>query len=412
MYFTRLVVRCQRRTRDCDFQLLSITLFYECNVAFHISMQLTRCVAIIILRLLGSMVAASCEGSITVAKWGSIEGRSIEKYTLKNKSGQEVDIVTYGATITSVRTPDKHGNIADVVLGFDNIEGYLSKDNPYFGATVGRVANRIGGAEFVLNGTIYRLAKNSGKNSLHGGFKGWNSKIWNATIQGDRLVLSLLSEDGDEGYPGAAIASITFQLTTDGELRIEMKAFVTKPTPVNLTNHSYFNLAGHNTNSSELYKHRFTLNADRWTVTDTESIPTGEIRPVEGSLMDLRNSTTLGDVIDKLPAGGYDYNFCVTNANSNEKNLVAKVEHPASGRRLEVFSNQPGVQFYTANFLPAPGTAGVQGKNGSAYFKHAAFCLETQNYPDAVNHENFPNSILEPGQIYLHTVVYKFGVVA
>nr|XP_034187017.1 aldose 1-epimerase-like isoform X3 [Osmia lignaria] len=451
MYFTRLVVRCQRRTRDCDFQLFSITLFYECNVAFHISMQLTRCVAIIILRLLGSMVAASCEGSITVAKWGSIEGRSIEKYTLKNKSGQEVDIVTYGATITSVRTPDKHGNIADVVLGYDNIEGYLSKDNPYFGATVGRVANRIGGAEFVLNGKIYRLAKNAGENSLHGGFKGWNSKIWNATIQGDRLVLSLLSEDGDEGYPGAAIASVTFQLTTDGEFRIEMKAFVTKPTPVNLTNHSYFNLAGHvrkhaclsvslpscqifnrrtknfidtrthyflivisfqNTNSSELHKHRFTLNADRWTVTDAESIPTGEIRSVEGSLMDLRNSTTLGDVIDKLPAGGYDYNFCVTNANSNEKNLVAKVEHPTSGRRLEVFSNQPGVQFYTANFLPAPGTVGVQGKNGSAYFKHAAFCLETQNYPDAVHHENFPNSILEPGQIYLHTVVYKFGVVA
>lgn len=359
------------------------------------------------------IMQVSSETSIAAEKWGYIDGRTIEKYTLKNKSGQEVDIITYGATITSVRTPDKYANIADVVLGFDNVEGYASKNNPYFGATVGRVANRIGGAEFLLNGRAYRLAKNAGRNSLHGGFKGWSSKIWNATIQDDRLVLSLLSEDGDEGYPGAAIASVTFQLTADGELCIEMKVFVTKSTPVNLTNHSYFNLAGHNTNSSELYKHRFMLNADRWTVTDAESVPTGEVQPVDNTPMDLRNSTTLQDVINKLPTGGYDYNFCVTiNDTSNQRNLVAKVLHPSSGRYLEVFSNQPGVQFYTANFLPEPGTEGIRGKNSTTYFKHGAFCLETQNYPDAVHHENFPNSILEPGQIYHHTVTYKFGVLA
>lgn len=377
-------------------------------------MRLTRCIVIMALRLLGSIMNANAEESIIVSNWGSIDGRSIEKYTLRNKLCQEVDIVTYGATITSIRTPDKHGNVADVVLGYDNVEGYASKSNPYFGATIGRVANRIGGAEFLLNGEKYRLAKNAGRNSLHGGFKGWSSKIWNATIEDDRLVLALLSEDGDEGYPGAAIASVSFRLTSDGELRIEMKVFVSKRTPVNLTNHSYFNLAGHNGNSTELYEHRFALNADRWTVTDSESIPTGEIRPVDGTLMDLRNTTRLADVIDRLPNKGYDHNFCLTpNVTYDHEHLVATVSHPTSGRYLEVFSNQPGVQFYTANFLPEPGSnTGIRGKNASAYFKHGAFCLETQNYPDAVNHVNFPNSILAPGQLYRHTVTYKFRVVA
>ncbi|KOC68795.1 Aldose 1-epimerase, partial [Habropoda laboriosa] len=360
-----------------------------------------------------SIMDVNGEELITVAKWGSIDGRSVEKYTLKNKAGQEVDIITYGATITSFRTPDKLGNIADVVLGFDNIEGYLSWDKLYFGSTIGRVANRIRNAEFTLNGEKYHLAKNVGEFILHGGCKGWSMKIWNATVESNRLVLSLLSEDGDQGFPGAANASVIFQLTTDGELCMEIKVSVTKATPINLTNHAYFNLAGHNGNATELYKHRFMLNADRWTITDTDNIPTGEIRSVVDTVMDLRNSTTLGDVIDKVPAGGYDSNFCVTASDTaNEKNLVARVLHPPSGRYLEVFSNQPGVQFYTSNCLPERNKVGIQGKNGSTYFKHAAFCLETQNYPDAVNHENFPNSILEPGQIYHHIVIYKFGVVA
>lgn len=361
-----------------------------------------------------SIMDSDGEQLISVVKWGSINGQSVEKYTLKNKLGQEVDIVTYGATITSIRTPDKHGKIADIVLGFDNVEDYSSTTyNPYFGATIGRVTNRIKNGEFILNGKKYHLAKNVGQNTLHGGFKGWNSKIWNAAIQCNQLVLSLLSEDGDEGFPGDAIASVIFQLTTDGELRIEMKVFVTKATPINLTNHSYFNLAGHDGNARELYKHQFTLNADCWTVTDAESIPTGEIRSVLDTVMDLRNSITLGDVIDKVPGGGYDHNFCLKlNDTTNETNLVARVLHPTTGRYLQVFSNQPGVQFYTANFLPERDSVSIQGKNGTAYFKHGAFCLETQNYPDAVNHENFPNSILEPGQVYYHIVIYKFGVVA
>ncbi|KZC08668.1 PREDICTED: aldose 1-epimerase-like isoform X2 [Dufourea novaeangliae] len=347
---------------------------------------------------------------VTVVQWGSINGQSIEKYTLRNKAGQEVDIITYGAAITSVRTPDKQGNTADVVLGFDNVEGYKSASNPYFGATIGRVANRIGKAEFTLDGKKYCLGKNVGGNSLHGGFKGWSSKIWNARIRNEWLVLSLLSEDGDEGYPGAAIVSASFKLTSDGELHIDMKVFVTKPSPINLTNHSYFNLAGHETNATELYKHEFVLNADRWTVTDAESIPTGEIRLVKDSIMDLRNTTSLKDVIDKVPGGGFDHNFCLTMNNSeNENKFVARVLHPPSGRYLEVYSNQPGVQFYTSNFFPVQGGTGIRGKNGAEYFKHGAFCLETQNYPDAVNHKNFPNPILEPGEIYCHTVIYKFG---
>ncbi|XP_053971478.1 galactose mutarotase-like isoform X2 [Hylaeus volcanicus] len=357
-----------------------------------------------------SFMDSSCEKLITVTEWGSIDGVTIKKYTLKNDAGQEVDVVTYGATITSIRTPDKQGRITDIVLGFDNVEEYSSSTNPYFGATVGRVANRIGKAAFTLNGKKYSLAKNAGENTLHGGFNGWSSKIWNSTIENNSLVLSLISEDGDEGFPGVAAASVSFKLTADGELRIDMKVVVTKPTPINLTNHSYFNLAGHESNATELYKHKITLNADRWTVTDTESIPTGEIRSVENTVMDLRNLTTLGDVIDKVPGGGYDYNFCLPTETANEKQFVARVVHPTSGRYLEVYSNQPGVQFYTANFLPERDGIGIQGKNGTKYFKHGALCLETQNYPDAVNHENFPNSIVEPGQTYHHIVIYKLGI--
>ncbi|KAL6430798.1 hypothetical protein ACFW04_006963 [Cataglyphis niger] len=301
-------------------------------------------------------------------KWGFVNGQEIVKYTLTNSNNQEVDVVTYGATITAIRTPDKEGNIADVVLGFDNVEEYQSSNNPYFGATIGRVANRISKATFVVDGQQYQVSKNIGENSLHGGTHGWSSKVWNASIDHDRVIMTLISPNEDEGYPGRT------------------------------------------TNAEELYKHVFTLNADHWTVTDSESIPTGEIRPVENSVMDLRNVTVLGDVIDKVPGGGYDYNFCLSEHDYEKRNLVAKVLHPDSGRSLEVYSNQPGVQLYTSNFLPERNNTGILGKDGVRYFKHAAFCLETQNYPDAVNHENFPNSILRPGAKYNHIVIYKFGV--
>jgi len=356
-------------------------------------------------------MAATMQGSVTTTSWGSVNGREVKKFTLRNGACQEVDVVTYGATVTAIRTPDREGNIADVVLGFDNIEGYQSPSNPYFGATVGRVANRIGKATFVIDGQRYRVSKNIGEDSLHGGTHGWSWKMWDATVDRDRVVMTLVSPDGDEGYPGSVTATVIFQLNDDGELRIEMKAKSERATPINLTNHGYFNLAGHSTNAEEVYKHVFTLNADRWTVTDSGSIPTGEIRSVENSVMDLRTPTTLGDVIDEVPGGGYDYNFCLPEPHDRRKtSFVAKVLHPASGRRLEVYSNQPGVQLYTSNSIPERNETGISGKDGAQYFKHAAFCLETQNYPDAVNHKNFPNSVLRPGDIYNHIVVYKFGV--
>ncbi|XP_043677375.1 galactose mutarotase isoform X2 [Vespula pensylvanica] len=369
-------------------------------------------IILLLVQLIGLGMTECKSSLITAQNWGSINGRVIEQYTLKNEAGQEVDIITYGATITSIRIPDKHGNIDDILLGFDNISGYLSSDNPYFGATVGRVANRIAKGRFVIDGKKYQVSRNIGENSLHGGTKGWSFKVWNATIENGSVVMTLLSEDGDEGFPGAVIASATFRLSNDGELFIEMKSFTSKPTPINLTNHAYFNLAGHGTNAEELYKHRIVLNADRWTVTDSDSIPTGEIRSVKDSIMDLRKPTVLGDVIDKVPGGGYDYNFCLPEKSSkvNENRFVAEVEHVGSGRYMTVHSNQPGVQLYTANFLPATNATGILGKDGKRYFRHGALCLETQNYPDAVNHANFPNSILRPGQLYLHTVCYKFGV--
>ncbi|XP_015115177.1 aldose 1-epimerase isoform X2 [Diachasma alloeum] len=356
-------------------------------------------------------MAQTQASEITMKSWGTVDGKEVKMFTLKNQNHQEVDILNYGATIRAVRTPDKKGKVADVVLGFDNIEGYLKADNPYFGATVGRVANRIGKGRFLLDGVEINVSKNIPPNTLHGGFKGWNSKIWESTIRGDELVMTLLSEDGDEGFPGAVIATTVFKLDNNGTLSIVMKACVTKATPINLTNHSYFNLAGHATNASELYKHSIMLNADRWTVTDADSIPTGEIRTVANSIMDLQTRKILGDVINKVPGGGYDYNFCLVNGEKNrDSKLVAKVDHPASGRTLEVHTNQPGVQFYTANFLPEANASGISGKEGKSYFKHGAFCLETQNYPDAVNHANFPNSIVRPGDLYYHTVEYKFGV--
>ncbi|XP_018310498.1 aldose 1-epimerase isoform X3 [Mycetomoellerius zeteki] len=353
-------------------------------------------------------MAAIARGSITSTTWGSVNGQEIKKFTLRNEACQEVEVITYGAAVTNIRTPDRKGNIADVVLGFDNIEGYLSSNNPYFGATVGRVANRIGNATFVVDGQRYNVSKNTGENSLHGGIRGWSFKVWDATIQDNSVVMTLVSPDGDEGYPGSVTAIASFQLTNDGELRIEMKAQSKKATPINLTNHGYFNLAGHATNAAELYKHVITMNADRWTVTDSESIPTGEIRSVANSIMDLRNPTKLGNVIDKVPGGGYDSNFCLPEScNDGKVNFVAKVVHPSSRRRLEVYSNQPGVQLYTTNSAPENG---IVGKDGAKYFRHAAFCLETQNYPDAVNHKNFPNSVLRSGDTYNHVVVYKFGV--
>lgn len=304
---------------------------------------------------------------------------------------------------------------------------YLADNNPYFGAVVGRVANRIAGARFSLNGKNYELSANRPPNHLHGGNRGFDKVIilnffllinlfffkviWNSSIQGDKLVLTYLSVDGEEGYPGDVLVTAIYSLSADNKLTLEMKAVATKPTPVNLTNHSYFNLAGEEKLTKEgLYEHLLSINADRYTVTDGNSIPTGELAPVGGTLWDLRIPRQLGDVIPLMSGGGYDHNFCIT---SNEGlTFVARVVHPQSARTLEVYSNQPGVQFYTSNYFPKdtsndpPGQLNgkfkipktkqtifflvVQkpliGRRGRQYFTHAAFCLETQNFPDAINH--------------------------
>ncbi|XP_043290136.1 galactose mutarotase-like isoform X2 [Venturia canescens] len=350
---------------------------------------------------------------VTMKPWGMLDGKQVEMFTMKNSKNQEVELLNYGATIRSFRTPDKDGKIEDVVLGFDNIEEYLASENLCFGATIGRVANRIRNGRFTLDGVEYNTGKNRITYTLHGGMKGWGSKVWTAKIVDNTVVMTLFSPDGDEGFPGDATATAIFSLDDEGKFTLEMKANVTKASPINLTNHVYFNIAGHGKNATELYKQTVMINADRWTVVDEENIPIGELKSVANTVMDLRNPVVLGDVINKVPGGGYDNNFCLPNDNAEKKmTLVSKVKHPDSGRYLEIHSNQPGVQFYTALFLPEDGTPGLKGKDGQAYFRHGSMCLETQNYPDAVNHPNFPDSILRPGQEYHHTVTYKFGVEA
>ncbi|CAB3368814.1 Hypothetical predicted protein [Cloeon dipterum] len=332
----------------------------------------------------------------------------VKRFTLKNSNNVSVQIITYGATITTINIPDKNGTLADVNLGFDDMNGYLLSTNPYFGAVVGRVANRIKGARFSIKGQQHNVAANRGENHLHGGIKGFDKKIWAANVEGSKVTFSYLSKDGEEGYPGDLLVNATYSLSEDNELVLEMKATCTKPTPVNLTNHAYFNLAGHNEGAKEIYEHELMLSADSYTPA-VDAIPTGEIVPVKGTPFDLQTPKLLKNAIPETPENGYDNNFCVIQKNSdNGLNLVGRALHPKSGRVMEVFTNQPGVQLYTANFVPQDDS--LPGKGGCFYKKHGAFCLETQNYPNAVNQANFPNSVLLPGHAYIHTALYKFSV--
>ncbi|XP_060528094.1 galactose mutarotase-like isoform X2 [Cylas formicarius] len=334
------------------------------------------------------------------------ERKTIKRFTWTNSQNVSVQVITYGGTITTLKIPDKHKKVEDVVMGFDDLNGYQSDMNAYFGCTVGRVCNRIANGKMTLDGKDYTLATNNGANHLHGGIQGFDKVVWDSYVRGNKVFLTYHSKDMEEGYPGDLIATVSFELTKNNEFLVDYKAVVTKPSPVNLTNHSYFNLAGHGKGSEELYKHQFTVNADRITEVDSTGIPTGNLPPVSGTVFDLRVPKTLGDVINKVPnAKGYDHNFCVTKASSQELAFVAKAHHPPSGRVMEVYSNQPGVQFYTGNFLPETDVS--QGK-GAVYKKHGAFCFETQIYPDAINHPNFPKVVLYPGEEYHHSTVFKF----
>lgn len=351
--------------------------------------------------------AAVESGSLNKMIFGKTpDGTPVELYVLKN--GQiTVKVMTYGAIITEIDTPDRNGKEGDVVLGFDSLEGYLGK-HPYFGATVGRVANRIAKGKFTLNGQEYTLAVNDGPNTLHGGLKGFDKVIWKAEPisrpDGPSIKLTRRSPDGEEGYPGNLDVSVQFTVTEQNELKIEYTATTDKATPINLSNHSYFNLAGRTT--EPVLGHELMLSADHYTPVDETLIPTGEIAPVAGTPLDFTKPTDIGARIKELKGEptGYDHNF-VLNSGGKSLALAVRVYEPKTGRVMELSTTEPGVQFYTGNFLD--GT--ITGKDGIAYRKHHAFCLEAQHYPDSIHHANFPSAVLEPGKTYTQTTVYKFS---
>ncbi|XP_054266153.1 galactose mutarotase-like isoform X2 [Macrosteles quadrilineatus] len=335
------------------------------------------------------------------------QGHLVRRFTLTNEHRMSVQVINYGATITCIKVPDKRGNVDDVVLGFDDMSGYLSSQNPYFGATIGRVTNRTFPTDFLFNGQHVSLSKNVGGVHLHGGFRGFDKVIWDAFMGPDRVTMTYLSPDGEEGYPGAVLTTVTFQLTPDNRLIIGIRASVTRPTPVNITNHAYFNLAGHASGAQGLLTQVLSVNADKYTPLEN-FIATGEIREVAGSGYDLRIPKQLAEAFKELDTDGYDINFCLNNSIVQPGfNFAARLFDPESGRYLEVHTDQPGLQVYTSNGMPA-----FNGKRDAAYGKHTGICFETQNYPNAVNIETFPSIIVKPGTDYVHYVAYSFGTVA
>ncbi len=332
----------------------------------------------------------------------SLDGQPVDLYTLTNANGLIARITNYGTIITELHTPDRDGKLADVVLGFDKLDPYLQK-HPFFGAVAGRVANRIAKGQFTLDGRTYRLAVNNGPNHLHGGLKGFDKKVWQAEPQsGSAVKFTYTSPDGEEGSPGTLAVAITMALTDANELRIDYSATTDKPTPVNLTNHSYFNLGG----AGDVLGHELMLAADSFTPSDANLIPTGEIKSVKGTPMDFTKPKRIGADFGKLTNTpvGYDHNF-VLNSGGKALALAARAYEPKSGRVMETLTTEPGVQLYTGNFLN--GT--LTGKHGVVYAQHAGFCLETQHFPDAVNQPAFPSIILRPGQTYRQTTIYRFS---
>jgi aldose 1-epimerase len=346
--------------------------------------------------------------SVTTEPFGTLpDGAPVEIYTLANRKGIEARIMTYGATLVSLRLPDRNGRFDDVNLGFDDLAGYLGA-HPYFGVVVGRYANRIAQGRFTLGGVTYTLARNNNGNSLHGGLKGFDKAVWKGQpVHGHGAVgvrLTYLSKDMEEGYPGNLSATVVYTLTDADELTIAYEAVTDKATPVNLTNHAYLNLAGQG--RGDILGHVLELRADTYTAVDSAAnlIPTGEIKPVRGTPLDFTAPHAIGERIAQVE-GGYDHNF-VLRGGGGALALAARVFEPSSGRVLEIFTDQPAIQLYSGNFLD--GT--VKGKGGTVYQKHFGFCLETQHFPDSPNHGNFPSTILEPGKKYATATVHKFSV--
>ena len=341
---------------------------------------------------------------ITSEVFGTLaDGQTVSLYTLVNANGMKVKVTNYGGIVTSLEVPDKNGKFEDVVLGYDKLDGYL-KDSPYFGALIGRYGNRIAKGKFTLNGKTYTLATNDGANHLHGGLKGFDKVVWDAEIVKTEnsvgLKLSYLSKDGEEGYPGNLSCSVTYTLTNENELKIDYEATTDKPTPVNLTHHGYFNLAGQG--NCDILNHVMMINADKYTPVDDGLIPTGELKSVKDTPMDFTTPEKIGARIEQVK-GGYDHNY-VLNNQSGKMALAARVYEETSGRVMDVFTTEPGIQFYSGNFLD--GT--ITGKSGKVYHKYYGFCLETQHYPDSPNKPKFPSVILNPGETYTHHTVYKF----
>jgi aldose 1-epimerase len=342
-------------------------------------------------------------------------GQTAELFTLRNAHGIEVQLTNYGGIITSLKTPDRAGRLSDIVLGYDNLAAYVA-NSPYFGAIVGRYANRIARGHFTLDGTTYTLAVNNGPNSLHGGLRGFDKVVWKArpfqNQEGQGVALDYTSPDGEEGYPGTLHAAVTYTLTADNRLIVDYHATTDKATPINLSQHSYWNLAGNA--SRDILGHVLTINADATTPVDSTLIPTGEIASVDGTPFDFRTPTAIGARIDQRQntqiryGNGYDHNWVLNRGGAAPDALVfaARVVEPTSGRTMEISTTEPGLQFYSGNFLD--GT--ITGKGGAVYKFRYGLALETQHYPDSPNHPNFPSTILRPGQEYRSRTVFKFGV--
>lgn len=340
---------------------------------------------------------------ITEKPFGNTDGQAITEYTLTNANGMQLSIINYGGTITKLTAPDKSGKLGDVVLGYESLNGYLQKGNPYFGALIGRYGNRIAHGMFTLDGKTYTLATNNNGNSLHGGNKGFDKVVWTAEKQGDNsLKLTYHSKDGEEGYPGNLDVTVVYTLTADNSVKIDYTATTDKATPVNLTNHAYYNLSAGL--DSTILDNELQIDANKYTPVDSLLIPTGQIADVKGTPFDFTTSKPIGRDIAQVK-GGYDHNW-VLNKSGNSLEKIATLYDPKSGRVMEVSTTEPGLQFYTGNFLDGTLT---NTKGGVKYVQHAALCLETQHFPDSPNHPNFPNTILKPGETYKTSTVYKFS---
>jgi aldose 1-epimerase len=352
--------------------------------------------------------AQSPRGEVQTVPFGTAEGKPVQLFTLKNAGGMVAKVTNYGTTLTELHVPDRNGRPADVVLGFDSLERYL-KPHPFFGCIAGRVANRIAGARFTLDGKEYALAANNGRNHIHGGRKGFDKYVWEAeaqeTPEGPSVRMWRTSPDGEEGYPGNLKVTVVYTLTPANELRIEFTAVTDKPTIVNLANHTYWNLAGHG--SGDVLGQELEIRADRFTPSDAELIPTGELKAVAGTAFDFTRAKRIG--AEHAETGlantaGYDHNFAV-NGKPGELRAAVRAHDPSSGRVMELLTTAPGVQLYTGNFLDGK----TVGKGGAVYRKHAGFCLETQHYPDSIHKPDWPSVVLRPGETYRHVMVHRFS---